>query len=449
MKKILIIDDEPSILSSLRYALNRSYQVFTALNSQTGLKILLEQHPDLVLLDLKLGQESGLDVLKKIKEIKSDQVVIIITAFATIETTINAIKAGAFYYLTKPLDLSELTILVEKGLEVSRLRSQIKTLSEEIEYHKGPAGMVGRSQAMRNVFSVIDQVKDIDSHLLITGSTGTGKELVAKAVHRFGSRSKKPMITINCAAIPSNLLESELFGYEKGAFTGASSAYRGKIIQANGGIIFFDEISEMELTLQAKLLRFLEDKKVSPLGSNQEYDVDVRVIAATNINLEQASSEGKFRLDLFYRLNVVNIKLPDLIDRQEDIPILTQFFIEEFSKGKQKVSLTTEALALLTNHTFPGNVRELKNLIERCVIFSQGDEITATDIRKYLNLLQIKKENDQLAIYVGDSIFAAEKKLIEATLKATNDHRVKAAKLLGITDRTLRNKLKIYEQAEK
>lgn len=449
MNKLIIIDDEPSILISLRYSLNNNYEVFTAKNSQEGMEIIEEERPDLVLLDLKLGNENGIDVLGDILQRWPEQVVIIITAFGTIETTIKAIKEGAFYYLTKPIDLSELKIIVDNGIEVAKLRKQVKTLSQEIDFHKGPEGIVGRSRAMRNVFSIIEEVKDLEASVLITGATGTGKELVARAIHRWGARSEKPFTVINCAAIPSNLLESELFGYVKGAYTGAEQDYQGKILKANGGIIFFDEIGEMDISLQAKVLRFLEDKKVSPIGSNEEKIADVRILAATNCDLEEASKKGTFRKDLYYRLNVINIELPKLVDRQEDIPILAQYFIEEFCPNDKEITISPEALKILQEHSYPGNVRELKHLIERCVIFSRTNEITSSDILKYQNFQTPQKTNKMVKVLVGDKLVEVEKKLIYATLEETRGHRINAAKILGITDRTLRNKLKGYRDSEK
>lgn len=302
---------------------------------------------------------------------------------------------------------------------------------------------------MRNVFSIIEEVKDLEASVLITGATGTGKELVARAIHRWGARSEKPFTVINCAAIPSNLLESELFGYVKGAYTGAEQDYQGKILKANGGIIFFDEIGEMDISLQAKVLRFLEDKKVSPIGSNEEKIADVRILAATNCDLEEASKKGTFRKDLYYRLNVINIELPKLVDRQEDIPILAQYFIEEFCPNDKEITISPEALKILQEHSYPGNVRELKHLIERCVIFSRTNEITSSDILKYQNFQTPQKTNKMVKVLVGDKLVEVEKKLIYATLEETRGHRINAAKILGITDRTLRNKLKGYRDSEK
>lgn len=307
LNKILIIDDEKSICTSLEFALEDDYIVMSCQNPIDGLEIIKNEDIDLVLLDLKIGEFDGISTLRKIKKINNNIVVIIMTAYGSIKSSVDAMKAGAYYYITKPIDIEELKLLILKALDYVNLSNQVKRLNDQLNKRYGVEGIIGKSKKMQEVFELIKKVKDIDSNILITGESGTGKELVAKAIHYQGRRRNNCFEVVNCAAIPSQLLESELFGYEKGAFTGAVHNKKGKFQMAEKGTIFLDEIGEMDLALQSKLLRVLQEKEITPLGSNKKQKIDVRIIAATNKNLEKAIEEGNFREDLFYRLNVITI----------------------------------------------------------------------------------------------------------------------------------------------
>lgn len=454
MEKILIIDDDPAICSSLSFALLNDFEVITATDPAVGFYYLQNEDIALTILDLYLGQVDGLQVLRKIRQFNPHAVVIVLTAYGSIRSSVEAIKEGAFYYLTKPVDIEELKALVNKGLELYHLQARLEMLNKELKKQYESYGIIGRSRAFDKILTLIEKVKDIDSNVLITGESGTGKELVARAIHYYGRRQKGPFEVINCAAIPENLLESELFGYQKGAFTGANRSYEGKLRAAHGGTIFLDEIGEMSLVLQAKVLRFLQDKTVLPLGSINTYPVDVRILAATNRNLPGAIKQNNFREDLYYRLSVINIELPPLRERKEDIPLLVKHFIAKYSAllGRQVDSITPEALRLLLNYNFPGNIRELENIIERSVALATGREITTDNLPSNLQPLSDPLPMDipdAIPVFIGETLDQVEKKLILSTLKKTGGRKKEAAILLGITDRTLRNKLKKYRIKEK
>ncbi|WP_311921503.1 sigma-54-dependent transcriptional regulator [Heyndrickxia sporothermodurans] len=310
--KVLVIDDEQAICTSLSFALENDYQVLTTTDPEKGLMIMDQSRVDIILLDLRIGSCNGLEVLQKIKQKDATVTVIIMTAYATIETSIEAIKKGAYYYIEKPINIEELSLLLLRASEFLFMSQQVETLNEELELRRNSENFLGNSKAMKQVFSMIERIKDIDSSVLITGESGSGKELVAKRIHNTGKRKNGPLEILNCAAIPEALLESELFGYEKGAFTGATQSKEGKWVAANGGTLFLDEISEMPLTLQAKLLRVIQEREVTPLGSNRKINLDVRIISAANKNIEQMITEGTFREDLYFRLNVIPIRTPPL-----------------------------------------------------------------------------------------------------------------------------------------
>ncbi|OZI12418.1 sigma-54-dependent Fis family transcriptional regulator [Bacillaceae bacterium SAS-127] len=333
---ILIIDDESAIGSSLCFALESEYDVTAVTHVPAGYELLGKKNMDIVLLDWRLGKYNGLEVLTEIKTIQPDIAVVMMTAYGTIESSVEAMKRGAYHYITKPLDLDELEVLLKKALEHRQLHYKIRELNDTIEKIKGYDQMIGESDVMKQVFSLIDRVKDIDSSVLIFGESGTGKELVARAIHRQGKRKNGPFISVNCAAIPEALLESELFGYEKGAFTGAVRSQEGKVAAANGGTLFLDEIGEMPATLQAKWLRVLQEKEITPLGSTETKNVDVRIISATNKHLPSMIEEGSFREDLFFRLNVIPIRLPLLRDRKEDIDLLISYFLKKYAEEMQR-----------------------------------------------------------------------------------------------------------------
>ena len=446
MARILIADDEKSIRLVLKkFLTSRGYEVLEAENGREVLEILKKESVDLIFLDLKMPKLSGLKVLEKIKGIPT----VVLTAYGTMDYTVKAIELGAVDYITKPFSFEEIGEILKKVLT----KKEDKEIDKDTE-----SGIVGSSKVMQEVFKTVAKVARSSITVLITGESGTGKEVIARAIHRYSDRKNKPFVAVNCAALPANLLEAELFGYEKGAFTGAVSSKKGLFEQANGGTIFLDEIGELPLPLQAKLLRVLQEKEVRPIGSERSKKVDVRVIAATNRNLEEEVKKGTFREDLYFRLNIVKIKLPPLRERKEDIIPLAHHFIKRFSK-EFKLSpkeLSADAVEFLLSYHFPGNVRELENMILRAMILSPSNLITAEDLKRQayqeppsleslirefvfrVFSVEQKEENNLYEIVVK----AAEKAVISEVLKRCNFNQVKAAKLLGIHRNTLRKKIK-------
>ncbi|MGE8207175.1 sigma-54-dependent transcriptional regulator [Heyndrickxia sp. NPDC080065] len=452
--QILVIDDEQAICSSICFALEDDYQVMTTTDPEKGLIMIEQTHVDIVLLDLRIGSFNGLDVLQKIKQKDSKVTIIMMTAYASIETSIEAIKKGAYYYIEKPINMKELSLLLLRASEFKRMSHKIETLNEELEQRRNTETFLGNSKAMKHVFSMIDRIKDIDSSVLITGESGTGKELVARSIHNTGKRKNQPLEILNCAAIPETLLESELFGYEKGAFTGATQRREGKWVAANGGTLFLDEISEMPLSLQAKLLRVIQEREVTPLGSNKKIPLDVRIISAANKNLEQMVMEGTFREDLYFRLNVIPIHTPPLRERKEDLPLLIDYFMQKYCRemNREKKSFTAAARKLLLDYHYPGNVRELGNIIEYAVALSIHNEIDEIDLPQYVQEqkkvpveFSTDREQHGLHIPLGLSMKEIEKKVISATLRHYDNHRQKTAQILQISERSLRDKIKLYE----
>ncbi|WP_227935087.1 sigma-54-dependent transcriptional regulator [Alkalihalobacillus deserti] len=450
MKRIIVIDDEASICSSLEFALEDDYEVVTTTKPHEGLKWIEEEHHDLCLLDLKVGQVDGLEILKKIKQVSPRTVVIMITAYGTIATSVRAIQEGAYSYLTKPINIEELYSIIQQALHYQHLNEQVDYLSQELEKKYSYEGIIGKSEAMASIFNLIGKVKEVDSNVLIVGESGTGKELVARAIHFSGKRRRAHFEVVNCAAIPDQLLESELFGYDKGAFTGAVSSKEGKFQLTNGGTIFLDEIGDMPLSLQAKLLRVLQEKVVTKLGSNKEINLDVRVIAATNKNLEEAVRNGEFREDLYFRLDVVKVPLPPLRERKEDIPFLIKHFIQQFNleMSKKVQGFTKEANRILLNYDYPGNIRELSNIIESSMVLADDEFIEVLDLPQQVRAIHSveRKEGETILDFVGVPLKEIEKQFILATLEANNGHRKNTALMLGISERGLRDKLKQYEQ---
>lgn len=449
--KLLIIDDEIYIGEALSYALEDRYQVFTANNSQEAVNCLEKQPIDLVLLDLRLGMEDGLEVLTRIKHHYPEVEVIIITAFGSIQSSVEAIKRGAFYYTTKPLDLHELEVYLGKAMQRREAVLAMQVIDEtprDYDY------IVGETPAIYQILEMVDRVKDIDFTVLITGESGTGKELIAKAIHERGKRAKKPFAIVNCAALPAQLIESELFGHEKGAFTGAVANYQGKFVFADQGSLFLDEIGELDLTVQAKLLRVLQDKIVTPIGATTSKKVDVRIIAATNRNLKQEVDEGRFRSDLFYRLNVIEIKMPTLRQRKEDIPLLISFFLRIIAQelGQPVKHLSPATSMVLEHYDYPGNVRELKNILERAAVVSPTQVVELSDLPPYLFDHELENEpvSDEgfINIRYGEPLDAVERKVILMNLARLQRSRREIAQVLGISERTLRNKLREYSLQE-
>ncbi|NLZ92302.1 MAG: sigma-54-dependent Fis family transcriptional regulator, partial [Clostridiales bacterium] len=448
-----IIDDELSTCTMLKLALRDSYEVKYAIDAMQGLSMFKAERFDLVLLDLIIGEHDGIEILKQIKDYDRDVTVIMITAFGNIKSSVEAIKNGAFNYLSKPIDMDELFVFIEQALRVRNLSDEVVYLSDELKNHRFQSqGLIGNSAPIRKVYTMIEKLKDVDTTVTITGESGTGKELVARAIHFTGKRKDKRFVVINCAAIPENLLEGELFGYKRGTFTGAIQDKKGKFEVADKGTIFLDEIGDMQLNLQSKLLRVLQQKEYTPLGSNEVHKTDVRIIAATNKNLETMVKEGSFREDLFYRLSVMNIHMPPLRERKEDIPLLCQHFIEKFGREQNKrvKKITPETMEVLMSYDYPGNIRQLANFIEHAMIISNGYTIDIKDLPgtvkgtlHYEEQKEIYETNFRKRLSKM-SIKEIERIAIEATLEKNAGKREPTAKDLGISIRSLHNKIKEY-----
>lgn len=447
MEKILIIDDEKSICDSLTFALEDDYEVISTQDPNEVKDILEINNIDVVLLDLKIGSVSGIDVLKEIKSIDEEIQVIIITAFGSIESSVKAIKEGASHYVTKPIDVEELFVFIKKALEHKRISGSLKNLKQVVDRDYGVEGIIGKSEALYSVLKQVNKIKDLDTTVLIAGESGTGKDLIAKALHFKSNRKDQNLEIINCAAIPGDLLESELFGYEKGAFTGANRRKLGKIQLAHKGTLFLDEIGEMDLQLQSKILRVVEDMTVTPVGGEKGVKVDIRIIAATNKDLEQEVKKGNFREDLYYRLNVITLKLPSLRERVEDIPLLINYFLDIHNRKLKKniKGLDKKAIKELKNYSFPGNIRELENLVERLVALSDEEYIGLDDIpEKYKGNTPLVNSDENIIIKLGATFKEIEQISIENTLKYFNGNKRRTAECLGISERSLHYKLKEY-----
>lgn len=443
MGRILVIDDEVKITRLLQIQLEEEgHRVKTATTGEEALREMGKEEFDVVITDLKMPDVDGLTILEKTKENYPSTQVILITAYATVETAVKAMKKGAFDYITKPLNLEEVGEIVNKALRIKRLETENLLLREEL-FRESRTRIVGKSEAIKKVFRLIEKVAPERTTVLIQGETGTGKELVARAIHMLSPRRKRPYVVVNCAAIPENLLESELFGHSKGAFTGAVKDKKGKFHLAEGGTIFLDEVSSLSLGLQAKLLRFLETREFEPLGSNTTYSVDVRVIAATNRNLAEATQEGSFREDLYYRLNVFPIYLPPLRERKEDIPVLVEHFIKIYSQemGKEIKGLTQTALKKLMNYHWPGNVRELENLVERAIVLSDSpyldDRVFSIPEEREVSLsLSSYQEAKRKTLEEFDRRFIVE------VLKKTRGNILKACRQIGMDRKNFYLKLR-------
>ena len=451
--EIIVLDDEQNICVFLAMSLEDTYCVHTANTPAQALKILEKQKISLILVDLMLGKHSGLDVLRTVKERYPEVVVIMMTAFGNIASSVEAIKLGAYNYLTKPLNMDELKLFIEQALEFQRLNQKVEQLSEELEIRNSYGNMVGRSPQMQKVYQLIDKLKDVDTSVMITGESGTGKELVARAIHYSGRRRQHPFVTVNCAAIPEGLLESEFFGHKKGSFTGAVADSVGKLKLADGGTFFLDEIGELPLELQGKILRVIQEREVSPIGENAYQKIDVRFIAATNRNLWEMVQQGAFRQDLYYRLQVVEIKMPPLRERKQDILMLSEQFLRKIAKEKGQAvrGMTKRAEEKLLNYTYPGNVRELINAIEYALVLCDKDTIDEDDlpgnIRFGLNMqAQAACDSEEIikTYLSGQSIKDVEKTMIELALKESSLSKRQIAENLGISERTLFYKIQEY-----
>ncbi len=451
MRKLLIIDDEKAILSSLGYALGKDFSISMAGNLLEANHHLENDFFDLVLLDLKFGEISGLEILEQIKARAPETLVVMMTAHGSIQTSIEAMKKGAYDYIMKPLEITQLKALLGKALEYKLLKEKVSYLQNEVSERYGLGGIIGKSKRMREVFDLIQKVKDVDVNIILQGPSGTGKELVARAIHYEGNRRNGRFEAINCGAIPENLLESELFGHEKGAYTSAGSKKKGRFELAHKGTVFLDEIGELDLNLQVKLLRVIQQREITPLGSEESKPVDVRIIAATNKDLRKEVEKGNFREDLYFRLNVISIDLPGLDKRREDIPLLTRHFIDKCNQrlGKGIKGITREALLALEAYDYPGNVRELENILERAAALTDHSYIEVDDLPDEIIAMASKKNllggHRFIPVTIGQSLEEITREVILKTLEAMAGNRRKTAEVLGISERNLRYKLKEYE----
>ncbi len=466
MDKILIVDDDADIRRAFRRNLESDgLHVVDASSGEEAIKKIAIERPDLIVMDIRMGAVSGLDTLRKLRELDPKLTIIMMTAYGTTQTAIEAMKLGAYDYVLKPLEVPKLKALIDKALKHARDMRQVVSYQPLLTKEDYSEGIVGKSEAMQQVFKLIGQVSMSDATVLITGESGTGKELVARAIYHHSKRLDKPFMAINCAAIPDNLLESELFGHEKGAFTGAMERRIGKFEQCDAGTIFLDEIGDMPLSTQTKILRVLQNGEFQRVGGNQTFTVDVRVIAATNKDPERLVAAGKFREDLYYRLNVVRIHLPPLRERREDIPVLVDYFVQRINKSTQTSfklkSVSPQALAVLQQHNWPGNIRELENAMERAAVVARGETMTAQDlpgeVRETRSIIVPPEDSNAAVNAAVQPLFAlarkdpkfkimaaVERELITRALAETAGNQLQAAKLLGITRATLRKRIEKF-----
>jgi len=450
-KRVLVVDDEAGIRDSLRLLLGKSFEVGTAEDGEGALAMLDEFRPDLILLDVMMPKLDGLETLKRVREKFSAIPVVMLTATNTVRTAVEAMKCGAVDYLNKPFEVEALTNLIVNTLDsgaeiIGATQPLAPKLSQSPEADFGP--MVGKSPLMVEVFERITQVAQRDTTVLITGESGTGKELVARRIHDLSLRKDGPFIAINCAAIPETLIESELFGHEKGAFTNAIEKRVGHFELANGGTLFLDEIGELSLAVQVKMLRFLQEQEFYPVGRSKPIRVDVRIVTATNKNLEELIRENRFRQDLFYRINVINLKLPPLRDRFEDIPAMVEYFVKKFSAayGNRNLTFSPEAIQTLVSYDWPGNARELENVVESLLALAPNDQIGEDDLPRKLKGRPSAPETLKTEVFANNLNFEEAEKLFETemilkALRKTNYVQTKAAELLGISRRILKYKM--------
>lgn len=448
--RILLAEDDCSARSSLAQFLKGiGYEVLEASTGTQAMEHLAGGHFDLVVTDLRLPGVDGLEILRAIQSEAPQTLGILITGYGTIQNAIQAMRLGAFEYLLKPLDFDELQIVLERAQEFQRLHRENRQYRQEIQRQFRADNLIGHSEAMRHILDLIDKVSDSDSTVLIYGESGTGKELVARAIHYRSARMDKPLVPINCAAIPPDLLESELFGYEKGAFTGAHRTKIGRFEYANGGTLFLDEVGEMSPQLQVKLLRVLQERSFERLGGVRSVQVDVRIIAATNRDLERSIQEGRFREDLYYRLSVIPIQIPPLRERKEDIPLLVEHFLEKFNrqKGRQISGIAPEAMERLLAYSWPGNVRELENLMERLVVLKRSGRIVLEDLPEKMRSDDSQESLGSIVlpeggIHLDAAVHRLERELILQALRRTKGVKKEAAQLLGMKRTTLIQKMK-------
>jgi DNA-binding NtrC family response regulator len=448
-KRVLIVDDESGIRALLKRVLSKAgYQVDTASNGREALEKMTGFAPDAMLLDLKMPVLDGMETLQQMSKSNGAPTTIVLTAHSTVETAVQAMKLGAFDYLTKPFDVNEIQVVVDKALQVSDLKREVTGLRREVRRPYQLDQIIGQDPKVLSICRMIEKVAQSRSSVLIEGESGTGKELIARAIHYLSPRASAPLVKVNCAALSESLLESELFGHEKGAFTGAERSRQGRFQAADGGSILLDEISEMSPKLQAKLLRVLQEREVTPVGGDGSVSIDARILATTNRNLEEEITEERFREDLFFRLNVVRIAFPPLRERIGDVPLLVEHFMKRFNHemGRRFGSCSKEAMEALQSYSWPGNVRELQNAIERAVVFGEEPEICLQDLPG--SVRQGGPAGKGGSLPVGQSLADVERELILETLRSRDGNRTKAAEVLGISIRTLRNKLNEYKTVD-
>ncbi|MBC7349651.1 MAG: sigma-54-dependent Fis family transcriptional regulator [Candidatus Aminicenantes bacterium] len=447
---ILVVEDDPMqrelIAENLR---QEGYQVFEAASTQEALNLIAQRPVEIAVVDYKLGNESGLELIRELRRRNPLITPIMVTAFASIETAVEAIKQGAYDYVIKPVDFQKFLLTLERARERFRLQREVADLRSRLEEKFSFKNFIFVSKAMEQVAGLMSRAARSEATVLITGETGTGKDLIARLIHFSSERSRGPFLAVNLPSIPETLVESELFGAEKGAYTDARERKIGKFEAADGGTLFLDEIGDLNPAVQVKLLRFLQDREFYRLGSTRALKAEVRVIAATNRNLEKLVAEEKFRADLYYRLNVIRIDLPPLRERKEDIPLLVDHFIREYSRREKKniKGISAEALDLLLKHDFPGNVRELENAIERAIIFAEGEVITRADLPVFLEIRSEKELAESTSDFsrpLTDKVRELEIREIRRALEKSGGVKSRAARLLGITERMLSYKMKIY-----
>lgn len=453
-EKILVIDDDEIVKEVLvEHLQNEGHKVIACSNGYRGLEIFKNEKFDLVLLDLIMPGINGLEVLREIKRFSPPTIAILVTAFGSIENAVDAMRAGAFDYITKPFNLADVSFAVKRGLGVSKLEKENIALKRQLKNRYGFENIIGDSNAMQSIYSLVDKVAPTDSTVLILGESGTGKELIANIIHCNSERTLKPLVTVNCSAIPHELLETELFGHEKGAFTGAVATKLGKFEIADGGTVFLDEIGDMAPGLQVKLLRVLQERAFERVGGTKTIKVDVRIIAATNKNLEDEVSAGRFREDLYYRLNVIPVQLPPLRERTEDLPLLCNYFIDRYCKkrGKPLMKMSEETMSALASYSWPGNVRELENLIERLVVLKEDEIVVIPDLPEKIaggfnNHIDFKSaithEINSGNIDFDRRVTDFEKYIISHAVKSAKGVKSRAARLLNIKRTTLVEKMK-------
>jgi two-component system, NtrC family, response regulator HydG len=451
--KILIVDDDPGHLAALK-TITRSwgYATQTADDGVGAVEVVKSEPVDLVLMDVRMAKMSGIEALEKITAYNPSIPVIIMTAYSSVESAVEALKTGAYDYLIKPLDFEVLKLTLERAHDHAGLKAENRLLKEQLRADLNTTNIIGKSSAMQELMGMLAMAAPSEATVLITGESGTGKELIAQSLHLNSARKDHPLVVVNCAAITETLLESELFGHEKGAFTGAEKRREGRFMLADKGTIFLDEIGEMSSAMQAKLLRVLQQREIQRVGGDQVLQVDVRIVAATNRDLEADVAAGRFREDLFYRLNVMALKIPPLRDRREDIPLLAHHFLEKYALRNRKTArgFSPMAMDMLIKYDWPGNVRELENIVERAVILMTGEHVTENQLP--MNIVREHPGNERMTFGAtgpageSRSLEEIEKEAILETLKAADGNKSETARRLGITRKTLHNKLKTYGQ---